>query len=59
MLAKASIATENYRPSFDISLPLFHKTHPDRGKQIAVRIIDNYEFNFVISKNISLLRICV
>ena len=32
LLAKASIATENYRPSFDISLPLFHKTHPDRGK---------------------------
>jgi len=31
LLAKASIATENYRPSFDISLPLFHKTHPDRG----------------------------
>jgi len=31
MLAKASISVENYRPSFDISLPLFHKTHPERG----------------------------
>ena len=31
MLAKASISTENYRPGFDISLPLFHKHHPERG----------------------------
>ena len=28
ILAKASIATENFRPNFDVSLPLFHKTHP-------------------------------
>ena len=28
ILAKASIASENFRPNFDISLPLFHKTHP-------------------------------
>lgn len=31
ILAKASIATENFRPYFDISLPLFHKTHPTKG----------------------------
>ncbi|KAA0194012.1 hypothetical protein HAZT_HAZT011385 [Hyalella azteca] len=31
ILAKASIATENFRPDFDISLPLFHKTHPTKG----------------------------
>jgi len=31
MLAKASISEENYRPGFDISLPLFHKHHPERG----------------------------
>ncbi|KAK4301959.1 hypothetical protein Pmani_025928 [Petrolisthes manimaculis] len=31
ILAKASIAYENFRPGFDISLPLFHKTHPERG----------------------------
>jgi len=31
MLAKASISNENYRPGFDISLPLFHKHHPDKG----------------------------
>ena len=31
MLAKASISNENYRPGFDISLPLFHKHHPEKG----------------------------
>jgi hypothetical protein len=31
MLAKASIANENYRPGFDISLPLFHRSHPEKG----------------------------
>ena len=31
ILAKASIAIDNFRPNFDISLPLFHKTHPTKG----------------------------
>lgn len=31
ILAKASISLENFRPGFDISLPLFYKTHPERG----------------------------
>lgn len=31
ILAKASISNENYRPGFDISLPLFHKHHPEKG----------------------------
>jgi len=31
MLAKASLSNENYRPGFDISLPLFHKHHPEKG----------------------------
>jgi len=31
MLAKASISNENYRAGFDISLPLFHKHHPEKG----------------------------
>uniref|UniRef100_A0A671RK81 Exostosin-1a n=1 Tax=Sinocyclocheilus anshuiensis TaxID=1608454 RepID=A0A671RK81_9TELE len=31
MLAKASISTENFRPSFDISIPLFSKDHPRTG----------------------------
>ena len=33
ILAKASIAVENYRPRFDISLPLFHRTHPEKGQK--------------------------
>ena len=31
MLAKASIAQENYREGFDVSIPLFHDVHPERG----------------------------
>ncbi|XP_051991958.1 LOW QUALITY PROTEIN: exostosin-1b-like [Xyrauchen texanus] len=31
MLAKASIGTENFRPNFDVSIPLFSKEHPRTG----------------------------
>ena len=31
MLAKASISTENFRPHFDVSIPLFSKEHPRTG----------------------------
>ncbi|MGH0120921.1 UNVERIFIED_CONTAM: hypothetical protein FKN15_038460 [Acipenser sinensis] len=31
MLAKASIGTENFRPNFDVSIPLFSKDHPRTG----------------------------
>ncbi|XP_061870433.1 exostosin-like 1 isoform X3 [Colius striatus] len=31
ILAKASFYTENFRPNFDISIPLFSKDHPQRG----------------------------
>ncbi|MBN3286890.1 EXT1B protein, partial [Polyodon spathula] len=31
MLAKASIGTENFRPRFDVSIPLFSKDHPRTG----------------------------
>ncbi|TNN26141.1 Exostosin-1 [Liparis tanakae] len=31
MLAKASISTENFRPGFDVSIPLFSKEHPRAG----------------------------
>ncbi|KAM8967868.1 exostosin-1 [Pelodytes ibericus] len=33
MLAKASISTENFRPNFDVSIPLFSKDHPRTGGQ--------------------------
>ncbi|CAM9429595.1 unnamed protein product [Lampetra fluviatilis] len=31
MLAKASIGVENFRPNFDVSIPLFSKDHPQKG----------------------------
>uniref|UniRef100_A0A8C4TI21 Exostosin glycosyltransferase 1b n=1 Tax=Erpetoichthys calabaricus TaxID=27687 RepID=A0A8C4TI21_ERPCA len=31
MLAKASIGAENFRPHFDVSIPLFSKDHPRTG----------------------------
>ncbi|XP_049794850.1 exostosin-1-like [Schistocerca nitens] len=31
ILAKASMSVANLRPGFDISIPLFHKNHPQRG----------------------------
>nr|XP_046273416.1 exostosin-1b [Scatophagus argus] len=31
MLAKASISTENFRPNFDVSIPLFSKEHSRTG----------------------------
>lgn len=31
MLAKASISTENFRPNFDVSIPLFSKDHTRTG----------------------------
>lgn len=31
ILAKASFSHMNYRPGYDISLPLFHKEHPFKG----------------------------
>jgi len=34
ILAKASISVQNYRSDFDISLPLVHKEHPERGGDI-------------------------
>lgn len=37
ILIKASMSHENYRPGFDISFPLFSKTHPERGPQHVFR----------------------
>ena len=35
ILAKASMSVSNYRPQFDISLPLVHKEHVERGGDIV------------------------
>lgn len=32
ILAKASMSEDHVRPGFDISIPLFHKIHPEKGK---------------------------
>ena len=31
ILAKASMSEGIYRPHFDVSMPLFHPSHPERG----------------------------
>ncbi|XP_054268099.1 exostosin-1 [Macrosteles quadrilineatus] len=31
ILAKASMSVTSFRPGFDVSIPLFHKNHPERG----------------------------
>jgi glucuronyl/N-acetylglucosaminyl transferase EXT1 len=41
ILAKASISVQNYRPSFDISLPLVHKEHLERGGDILPIYAEN------------------
>lgn len=42
MLAKASIAHENYRDGFDVSIPLFHSVHPERGGMPGKVISDRF-----------------
>lgn len=32
ILAKASMSEDHVRPGFDISIPLFHKIHPEKGR---------------------------
>lgn len=34
ILAKASLSTEFYRPGFDVSFPLFLKSHPQKGNAV-------------------------
>ena len=41
MLIKASIRYQDYRPDFDISLPLFSKTHPLRGDTLPIAANQN------------------
>ncbi|CAB4067588.1 EXT1 [Lepeophtheirus salmonis] len=45
ILAKASIANLNYRPGFDVSLPLFHKFHPEKGGEEGTLKSHNFPIN--------------
>lgn len=35
ILAKASMSVKQFRSNFDISLPLFHPSHPDKGDDLG------------------------
>jgi glucuronyl/N-acetylglucosaminyl transferase EXT1 len=35
ILAKASMSESHMRPGFDISIPLFHKVHPEKGGEVG------------------------
>ena len=41
ILAKASISVETYRPNFDISLPLVHKEHMEKGGDVLPTYSDS------------------
>ena len=45
MLIKASIKHQDYRPDFDISLPLFSKTHPLKGDTLPIVANANHNSN--------------
>jgi len=41
ILAKASISVKTYRPNFDISLPLVHKEHMEKGGDVLPTYLDS------------------
>nr|CAD7428535.1 unnamed protein product [Timema monikensis] len=47
ILAKASMSVTSFRSGFDISIPLFHKNHPEKGGEPGFVIASN----FPVSKN--------
>ncbi|KAL1122258.1 hypothetical protein AAG570_003663 [Ranatra chinensis] len=42
ILAKASMSVSTFRPGFDISIPLFHRNHPERGGEPGAVITNNF-----------------
>ncbi|KAK3931796.1 Exostosin-1 [Frankliniella fusca] len=42
ILAKASMSTAVFRPGFDISIPLFHKNHPEKGGEPGFVASNNF-----------------
>ncbi|XP_049858631.1 exostosin-1 isoform X1 [Schistocerca gregaria] len=42
ILAKASVSLTHLRPGFDVSIPLFHKNHPERGGESGYVTTNNF-----------------
>lgn len=45
ILAKASVSMNNLRSGFDISVPLFHKKHPEKGGEPGFVVSNNFPLN--------------
>ncbi|XP_065165461.1 exostosin-1 [Atheta coriaria] len=45
ILAKASMSEEHFRHGFDVSIPLFHKTHPEKGGAPGFVVSNNFPLN--------------
>lgn len=45
ILAKASMSEAHVRPGFDINIPLFHKTHPEKGGEPGFVTSNNFPLN--------------
>ncbi|GAB6028164.1 hypothetical protein CHUAL_002371 [Chamberlinius hualienensis] len=42
ILAKASMSVDSYRPMFDVSLPLFPASHPEKGGEVGGVTTNNF-----------------
>ncbi|CAG2060232.1 unnamed protein product [Timema podura] len=42
ILVKASMSVTNFRSGFDVSIPLFHKNHPERGGVPGLVTVNNF-----------------
>lgn len=45
ILAKASMSEAHVRAGFDINIPLFHKTHPEKGGEPGFVVSNNFPLN--------------
>lgn len=42
ILVKASMSLDQFRPLFDISLPLFHPSHPEKGDDLGTAFSNEF-----------------
>jgi glucuronyl/N-acetylglucosaminyl transferase EXT1 len=42
ILAKASMSFDQFRAGFDISLPLFHPSHPEKGEELGSALSNEF-----------------